>query len=443
MDGGPPAPTLLVACFHAPPGTAVGGLRWWGLSRHLARRGWRVHLLTAQEGSDREEVPEGMSVQVVPLDTTLNDRYLAWKQARASARPDSAPGSPDPAATEASNGESGSGTLARVRKELGGLLSFPDEGRGWIRPLGSAMAEVIPRLRPDVVVSSGPPHSIHLGTGMGVRASGVPWVVDFRDPWAEYLEAHRDRSMADPIVGRLEAGVIRRAARIVTTTEDLAASLALQHRGCHTVALPNGVDLESLPRRPVNTKSGLRVAHLGTLYLQRDPIPVIRAFARFVRANPPARSDGSVLSFIGHVQPDFLAAIERAAQEEGVVEQVQIVPPCPREEALHLLATTGVSLVLAQDQKSAIPAKIYEAVGMGVPTLVITEHDSASAAAGRKLGTAVHEAHDLEGMARSLERAWRGEWTGALPDGVLIDYADLAGEAARILEACIPGRRAP
>jgi glycosyltransferase involved in cell wall biosynthesis len=371
-----------------------------------------------------------MTVEVVGLRPTLNDRYLAWKHRRASASFD-APVTVDDAPEPGRQGSPGA--LALLRAEIGGLLGFPDEGRGWIDPLSATLARCVDVFRPDLVVSSGPPHSVHLGTWKGIGGSPVPWIADFRDPWADEARAHLDVGWARPIFARLEASVVRTAAGVFTTTPELADAYRSRYPGLRVDWLPNGVDVESLPARPPGRGPGLRVAHIGTLYHRRDPLPAVRAFARFVRRNPGARSDGAVISFVGEVNGDFREKIETVAREEGVSDQVEILGILPRDAALEFLASTGVALTLAQEQETAIPAKIYESIGMRIPTLVVTESHSASSGAGRRLGAAVHESTDLDGMARSLEAAWNGSWTGELPEGVLLDYADLAGEAERLL----------
>ncbi|TVP48879.1 MAG: hypothetical protein EA350_02720 [Gemmatimonadales bacterium] len=440
-SGTPAPPRLLVVSRHAPPGRAIGGLRWWGLSRHLARRGWEVRVLTGQEGADAEAVPPGMTVEVVGTRPTLNDRYLAWKRSRESSPPVASASAPDlpsppggaPAVGEPASGAGSAGLLATLRTEVGGLLGFPDVGRGWIEPLAEALALRLSEWRPDLVVSSGPPHSLHLGTLKGLAGSPVPWIADFRDPWSDEARAHLDVGWTRPFLARLEADVVRTAAGVFTTTPELADTFRARYPGLNARWLPNGVDVESLPARPARRGPGLRVAHIGSLYHRRDPVPAVHAFARFVRSNPEARHDGSVLSFVGMVKEEYRERIEAAAREGGVADQVELVGIMPRHEAMAFLASTDVALTLAQDQETAIPAKIYESVGMRIPTLVITESHSASAVAARRLGAGIHEADDLDGMARSLEAAWNGSWTGEIPDGVLLDYADLAAEAERLL----------
>lgn len=425
----PPRKRLLVLSYHAPPGQAVGGLRWWGLSRHLARRGWHVRMLTAQTAAAGEPCPEGMTVEVIPRRLTLATRYNRWAVIRRSARPTPEPKRPsEPARTGA-----GSASFRALRTALSGLLVFPDEGRGWLINAARAVRRNVHEFGPDVVVSTGPPHSVHLGAWAGVWRHGPAWIADFRDPWADEAQLHIRAAWAAPLMYRLEAGVIRSAQRILTNNLKQMSAFRERYPGVTVECLPNGVDLEGLPSRIPPASRRVRVVHLGTLYHRRDPIPAVRAFAHFVRRNPAAASDGSRLLFVGSMADDYRRRIQATAREEQIGGLVELKGVRPRAEALEILASSDISLVLAQDQETAIPAKIYESVGMRIPTLVITEPDSATGEAARRLGAAVHVPADLEGMAVTMEKVWSRQWDVGLPHGVRVDYADLAEDAEQLL----------
>ena len=429
-----PPERVLIVSFHAPPGGGVGGLRWWGLGRHLARRGWRVHLLSSQSGTPRPTVPEGMELEGIPPHTTLNDRYRRWRQSRVPPQTSQAPSAGEPEAEgQVVNDRDRSSGLGALRRELGSLLAFPDEGRGWLLPAARAVRRLVSAFRPSVVVSTGPPHSVHLAAALGLRGSSIPWVVDFRDPWADEARLHLDAAWAVPFLARLEASVIRSSGQVLTTTPELARILSRRYPGATVRWLPNGVDVETLPQRDAGRGHRFSLVHLGTLYHRRDPVPAVAAFARLLQRNPPMRRDGAVLRFVGRTGSAYRMAIEAKARELEVADHVELTGVLPREEALRILAGSTVSLVLAQDQETAVPAKIYEAAGMGLPALVVTESESASAHAGRRLGAAVHSPGDLEGMVRSLESAWSGEWSGELPPDTVVDYAELAKSAETIL----------
>jgi hypothetical protein len=425
---------LLVLSFHAPPEAAVGGLRWAGLSRHMARRGWNVRVITGSPGADGVATPEGLTVHVVPQRTTLQDHYRRWRTRHLVHQV--APYGSDTRKTRGSVRPTG----GSLRSNLADLLSFPDHGRGWMIRTAGATHKAVREWGPDVVVSTGPPHSAHLAAGIGLRGTGIPWVVDLRDPWVTPRHDHAGTGWSLAVTRRLEASVFRRARAILTTTPELREVLRLHYPAATVVWLPNGVDASRLPTRAVHPPSGLTVTHLGSVYFNRDPTPVLRAFAMFLARCPAAATAGARLRFVGSVSTGFRPVLEQTLARLGIGEHVEVTGTLPRERALAVLAGSTMALVLAQGQDVMVPAKLYEAVGMGLPTLVVTEADSATGREAERLGTAVHRPDDEAGMAATMERAWSGDWN---PEGVVpprVDHAHLAGELEEILHSVI-GKR--
>jgi len=421
---------LLVVSFHAPPDGAVGGLRWWGLSRELARRGWLVQLLTAADGP-KGICPEGMSVTRVPPHRTLNDRYSRWRQSLRE-EDDSEEAEPTAPNEETSGWRFGSEAARILRREVGGLLSFPDGARGWIFRAVAEVRKCAKEFRPDVVVSTGPPHSVHLAVGLAIRGTGVPWLADFRDPWGDEARLHQDVAWAAPVIAKFEAWVGRSADGLLTNTPELASLFRKRFSRASVECLPNGVDIDDLPERSSDPYSGLSIVHLGTLYHRRDPLPVIRAFGRFLRSHEDARAD-SRFRLVGHANPGFRERITAVAEEEGLADRVELIGRKPRKDALEVLARSNLSLVLAQNQGTAVPAKIYESIAMGIPTLAVTESTSATASAARRLGAAAYSSEDIDGMAKAMADIWEGRWNGRIPQGTRVTYAELARDAEALL----------
>jgi glycosyltransferase involved in cell wall biosynthesis len=323
--------------------------------------------------------------------------------------------------------------LHTVRAEVGRLLTFPDQGRGWVLKAATATARLVREWQPDLVVSTGPPHSVHLAAGLGIRGHGVPWIVDLRDPWMTPAHLRSRAGWAGGLSRVLEKRTFRAATAVLTTTPELRDALGMTYSRTRIMCLPNGVDARELPERSPTRSSGLGVIHLGTVYYNRDAVPVIRAFARFLAAKPQAASAGSSLRFIGTVGGDYRARLQEVVAELHLGNHVELVDPLPRREALGALASSHMALVLAQGQGLMIPAKLYESVAMGIPTLVVTEPGSATAREATELGAAVHGPEDVDGMATAMALAWTsaGTMLPVIPDR--LDHAWLAGKLEQIM----------
>src|SRR5205823_2572694 len=134
----------LIVTYHFPPSGAVAVYRMLGFAQHLPRHGWEVGFV-APPLVPHEPVDEALLQRVPPHTAVFCAPYPR-------------------------------GLLARVaRRFVHNGVWFPRAIPGLVR--------AVRRFRPDVVLTSGPPHCVH---GLGwllKRAYRLPWVACFRDPW--------------------------------------------------------------------------------------------------------------------------------------------------------------------------------------------------------------------------------------------------------------------
>jgi hypothetical protein len=313
------------------------------------------------------------------------------------------------------------------------------EGEGWTLRAAKRARAVIKRINPDVVVSSGPPHMAHVAAWLATRGKRVRWIVDLRDPWAgpvakAWQEQHdRGSRIADTITAAAERLIFRSAAGVFTTTRELAAALTARYPHVSVTWVPNGADPEALPERSTQPFRGLGIAHLGTLYGGRDPTPVLRALRLFFDRFPEARRDGTMFRHAGSQESAHAAATRRVVEELDLGEYVTLQRSLPRAAALDLLARSKLAVVLAQDQDFQVPSKLYESIVMGIPTLVIAAHDSASAREGERVGAFVAAPDEIEQIATLLERIWTGARLPEAADSAPCDYRSVAPTVSRLL----------
>ena len=112
----------------------------------------------------------------------------------------------------------------------------------------------------------------------------------------------------------------------------------------------------------------------------------------------------------------------------GLSSVVNIHGLLPRARALELLNRSHLSLVLAQDQPMQVPAKLYESVGLGIPTLVIAEATSAAACEARRIGAMTVDGKDVEGLRSIFEDMLAGRIPTKIEAKRPISYEHLAEE---------------
>lgn len=432
-------PRLVVVSYHFPPEPAIGGLRWAGLTKYLGALGWRSWVVTAA----RNEAPApGVTIVHRPRRRTVNDLYRRFRERHR--RPPASSGPADQAA--GAGGAAGAtrksgGLLASLRYESGVLLSLPDEGRGWIFRAAFATRSLLARERPEVLVSSGPPHSAHIAAWLATRFRRVHWFIDLRDPWAgPWSDAWRNSAFFRSRVTRWFAGTferltLRSATAVICNTLEFTEALSRRYPDVHVQWIPNAVDRSLLPPAHGDPFPGLALTHVGTMYGGRDLGPVLRAMRLLFDRTPEAAVDAK-LRIAGHLEGPYAVELRRQVSDLGLGDRVEFLGTLPRADALDVVSRSRVALVLAQGQELQVPAKLYELVAMGVHTLVLAPAASATASEATRVGAVALDPEDVEAIAAYLGQVRAGTLPAVNEDAV--DYRTLALRVAKVLSHPLP-----
>jgi hypothetical protein len=448
---------LLLVGYHFPPDPAVGGLRWQKLADLIAERGWGLDVLTQDPGTLKArddarlaELPSGVRVfGVTPRRLLVAQvEHALWSWYRA-ARP-ATPTRPDGADT---------GRTASAPRKVSILRTdvrwLPREPRDLVRAYfgwmdfawsgvwaGRAAATGIALTRGRgalAVISSGPPHfATHEAARRIARRTGVPFVMDLRDPWSRMTDL--PEGMASPVwwhlAERHEARAVASAALVVTNTAQHLAALQRLYpdQRDRMIAVFNGYDEEPLP----TGRRGRRftIAYAGTIYMTRDPRPLLRAVARLV-ADRRLSADDVGVDFMGHVQEFEGRSVQSIAAEEGVADLVRVFPPRPRRDALQFQADAHVLVSLPQDSTLTIPAKIFEYARFPAWVLALGGPESASANLVRELRGDAVSYGDPDGIAAVLARRYAQHVAGETPRPLAADAPQYSRRAQgqRLLDA--------
>ena len=101
-----------------------------------------------------------------------------------------------------------------------GNFFIPDARIKWRKPSVAFLQEYLLKNKVDVIITTGPPHSLHL-IGMDIKKSmKLPWIADFRDPWTSihYHKALRLSKVSEAKHNKMEAQVLNEADSIVVTS---------------------------------------------------------------------------------------------------------------------------------------------------------------------------------------------------------------------------------
>jgi glycosyltransferase involved in cell wall biosynthesis len=156
-----------------------------------------------------------------------------------------------------------------------------------------------------------------------------------------------------------------------------------------------------------------------------------------VLAERPSLGSGLSLHVAGPLESPHRERMHDEIAAAGLQSNVHIHGVLPRPRALEVLNRSHLALVLAQDQPLCVPAKLYESVGLGVPTLVIAEQNSAAAREARRIGAMTLEGDDTGGIRALLQDLVDGKIPISIPAKAPISYEALAGKMDSLLREAI------
>ncbi|MEP7064407.1 MAG: hypothetical protein ABI889_00110 [Gemmatimonadota bacterium] len=455
---------LLLISYHFPPDTTIGARRWEKLARTVTDRGWGLDVITCAPsgkiGSALDSLPAGVCVYGVP-DPVLpfeHVEHLLWRAYRTVLPNKRLDPSVVLASANAEPRENKGRPESLERDEIPTSIRTPRQvlrtywawvelmhGERWARRSAALAREIIVREVHEAVITSAPPHTSHDAGRLVSVATGLPFVMDMRDPWS--LQPWLRESVASPIwyrhAERFERACIEQASLVVANTPPARAALVSLHpdASTKTITVMNGSDDDPLPPHRDNERFVIRYA--GTIYLDRDPQTLFRAAAKVIASEKlePAQFG---IDILGRFADEHRVPLLGMAAQAGIADYVSVEPPRPHREALEFLAGATMLVIFHGSNLLALPAKVFEYVRFDSWLLALAEPGSAIAQVleGTTADVVVPQ---VDAMAAAITRRYHDHHAGVRPQRVAQDDRFSRAGQARILldaiEKLVPGRK--
>ena len=244
-------------------------------------------------------------------------------------------------------------TLLWVR----GNIFIPDARFLWVKPSVNYLKKYIEENKIDTIVTSGPPHSLHL-IGLQLKKElNVKWFADFRDPWTTigYHKVLKLSSSAEKKHKALEKEVLTTADTIIVTSKTTKTEFqAITSKPIEVIT--NGYDVEKVTKQPLDEKFTL--AHIGSFLSERNPRILWKALRELIKENPDFKKDFQ-LKLIGAVSQEVLDTITEFRLNDYVLNLGYV----SHQEAVEHQRKSQVLLLIeinSNDTKSIIPGKLFE-----------------------------------------------------------------------------------
>ncbi|WP_306352815.1 glycosyltransferase family 4 protein [Flavobacterium sp. '19STA2R22 D10 B1'] len=263
--------------------------------------------------------------------------------------------------------------LERLFLWVRGNLFIPDARKFWIKPSVRYLSQYIAEHNIDTVITSGPPHSLHL-IGLALKKNlNVKWFADFRDPWTTigYHKSLKLSASAEQKHKDLEREVLQTADVIIVTSKTTKAEFsAITEKPIEIIT--NGYDIEKVDKYPLDEKFTL--AHIGSFLSERNPRILWKTLAELVKEIPGFK-DNFQLKLIGAVSQEILDAITEFRLDPylnnlGYVSHKEAIEHQKKSQVLLLIE------INSEETKSIIPGKLFEYMVSERPIIAIGPEDS-------------------------------------------------------------------
>ena len=365
---------VLIISYYWPPTGGSGVQRWVKFAKYLPSLGWQPVVYTPSN-PEQLAVDESLLGEIPPevevLKQPIREPYAIYHKLVGR-------GSGKGAGVNPINAQK-KNWKQKLMLWVRSNFFVPDPRAGWVRPSVGFLCRYLSEHPVDVIVTTGPPQSVHLiGRGLK-RALGVPWVADFRDPWTRMF--YFENLPLLPWVRRrhfkLEKSVLDEASAIISVTPRVQADFAsMTSTPVHLIT--NGYDESDFAAElPARNDGKFRIVHTGLFASDGNPLELWKALAGLCSESADFASRLEI-RLAGKVDPEIVEAITEA----GLGAQLRLLGYLPHPESVAELRQADIILLPLRhspEYSKVYPGKIFECMAAGPFVLGIGPTDSAAA----------------------------------------------------------------
>lgn len=392
---------VLIISYYWPPTGGSGVQRWVKFVKYLGQYGWEPIVYTpenpeqlATDQSLVTDIPAG----TVVIKRPIREPYAIYHKFF---------GASDKGAGVNPLNQQKKTFKQRLVIAARGNLFVPDPRAGWIAPSVNYLVKYLKDNPVDTVVTTGPPHSMHLIGLRLKRRTGVRWIADFRDPWTEmhYFKhmglfpwtAARHRGLEQKVLDEADAVI---AVSAPVRDDFQARTLTKVH------LITNGFDdddFESVPQ-PL-PRNLFTLVHTGLFASDGNPLRLWDVLSRKCTSDRLFKEQLRI-RLAGKTDTEILEALK----QRGLWENVEDLGYLPHHQTNALQQSANVLLLPLRDEPEyakALPGKIFEYLAARRPVLGIGQEGGAAARMLAQTGSGVMYGWDrTEPVANFIDNAW-------------------------------------
>ena len=420
---------VLIITYYWPPTGGSGVQRWVKFAKYLPQEGWQPVIYTPENPEQlavdhtlEAEIPKEAEI----VKTRITEPYELYKNfLRKSGH------SKEAVEVNPVNAQKKS-FLQKVAMWVRGNLFLPDPRCLWIRPSVKFLKKYLKDHPVDLIVSTGPPQSMHLIARKLARQTGLPWVADFRDPWTKifYFKHLSMTRLTEMWHRKMEKKVLDQASAVVAVSPLVQQEFQAMTQ-TSVELITNGYDECDFPKGPCKEAFGgvdpatgklrpFTVTHTGLFAADGDPDVLWSVLAEKCAADKTF-AECLNIRLVGKTDDRILDSVREAGLETYLTD----LGYQPHNEAIEEQRKASLLILPLRKEpeyKAVLPGKLFEYLASWRPVLGIGQTDGAMSMILNQTKTGIVLSwNDKASIRRFVDLCWANHLEGRLQ----VDDADL------------------
>lgn len=426
---------VLIISYYWPPTGGSGVQRWVKFSKYLPAEGWQPVIYTpenpemlAEDTSLESEVPPEAEV----IRRKIVEPYGLYRKLTGKGKEGKTEVNPANASKK--------NFKEKLSLFIRGNFFIPDPRCFWIQPSARFLKKYLREHPVDVIVSTGPPQSMHLIARKVAKASGTPWVADFRDPWTKlfYFKHLGLTRLSAAIHRKLEKKVLD-SADVIVAVSPLVREDFLSMTDTPVELITNGFDEDDF-KGEINADGLFNITHTGLFASDGNPENVWSVLARMCDEDTLFKEKLRI-RLAGKTDREIIGSIKAHGLEGNLVDLgYQDHMDAVREQRMADILL--LPLRKEPEYKAVLPGKLFEYLAARKPILGIGQDDGAMAGIIRETCSGeVKGWNDTEGVRKFISTQWEAfkEGRSCFEGGNISKFSrkELASALAELLEKTV------
>ena len=381
---------VLVITYYWPPSGGSGVQRWLKTSKYLPQSGWEPVIYTPENpdvNSVDESLLKDVSADLRVIKRKIREPYAAYKFLTGKKK-----GEHLQANIVSSEKK---GFVQKLSAHIRANWFIPDPRCWWIGPSVKYLSKLIEGgERFDAVISTGPPHSMHLIAREIHKVFNIPWIADFRDPWtrifyfkhlglsAKSLRKHKE----------LERSVIAEADCVTVVSSQMKTEFSqgdFETFRDKVEIIPNGYDPEdfdSVEKAP-DAEGKLVIAHTGLMPESANPDKLWKVLGDMAKSDKDLKEKLMVVTM---GQTD--GSVKKDIAENGLSDNFKDLGYVPHAQSVAWQKRADILLLplrKEEESKAILTGKFFEYLASGNNILAFGPTDGDLARSLKETGSGI------------------------------------------------------